>query len=310
MFFYVLSCIILVLLLVGIFLSFKYRNPYKWIHFVGFPGSGKTTLSVKLAQQHIKKGWTVYANFPIPGCYLFDPDDLGKYSQYSNSLIILDEIGLVFDNRNFKAFSNEVRNWAKLHRHFRCKVISFSQSMDYDSKLRAITDKLYLLVNYFGWFSAAKEIRMKWVAVQPDTNSEGRIAQAMVLSPFILAPFGARIYTFIPHWTKYFDSFETMDLPDKVYKKILYPANMPKKFIPKPLRNSDFIAVADPAAAARRAGSHKLFFSKFAAAHKSPSPPDPLKTSGDSASESEDDFEGSSQKNYPEQYEIDITSFL
>lgn len=307
---YVLLCIILMLLLVGIYLSFKYRNPYKWIHFVGFPGSGKTTLSVKLAQQHLKKGWTVYSNFPIPGCYLLDTNDLGKFSQEANSLIILDEIGLVFDNRNFKAFSNEVRDWAKLHRHFRCKIISFSQSMDYDSKLRAITDKLYLLVNYFGWFSAAKEIKMKWVAVQPDTNSEGRIAQAMVLSPFILAPFGARIYTFIPHWIKYFNSFEVMDLPDKDYKKILYPGNIPKKFVPKPLRNSDFIEFSDPAPAAHRAGSNKGFFSKFGAAKKSPPPLEPLKTGEDAACASENGFEGSSQASIVQPSDLDLSNFL
>lgn len=310
MFFYVFSCIILVLLLVGIFLSFKYRNPYKWIQIVGFPGSGKTTLSVKLAQQYLRKGWSVYSNIEIPGSYLIDPDDLGKFWQATNSIIILDEIGLVWDNRKFKDFKDHSRDWAKKHRHHKHKVYSFSQSMDYDSKLRDVTDKLYLLINYFGWLSVAKEIRMKWVAVQPDTNSEGRIAKAMIISPFILAPFGARIYTFIPHWTKYFNSFELPDLPHKEYKKILYPSNMPIRFIPKPLRNSDFIAIADPAPAARRAGFYKRFFSKFGAAHKSLFPPKPLKTSGDSASESEDAFEGSLQKNYPGQTEIDITSFL
>lgn len=249
---YVLPSILALLLLAGMFLSFKYRNPYKWTHIVGFPGSGKTTLAVKLTQQHLKKGWTVFSNIRVPGAYLIDPNDLGQFFVSPKSLIILDEIGLVWDNRDFKSFKQHSRDWAKYHRHHRHKVISFSQSMDYDLKLRSVTDKLYLLVNYFGWFSAAKEIKMKWVAVQPDANAEGRIAQGMVIQPFILAPFGARIYTFIPRWVKYFDSYDTEELPKKEYELIQYPAKMPRRFIPKKLRNSRFIQTpgAEPAQSA------------------------------------------------------------
>ena len=54
MFGYVLAVICALLLLGCMYLSFKYRNPYKWTHIVGFPGSGKTTLAVKLTQQHLK----------------------------------------------------------------------------------------------------------------------------------------------------------------------------------------------------------------------------------------------------------------
>lgn len=248
---YLLPCFLGLVLLIGMYLSFKYRNPYKWIHTVGFPGSGKTTLCVKLTQQHLKKGWTVYSNIKIPGAYLIDPNDLGQFFVSPKSIIILDEIGLVWDNRDFKSFKQHSRDWAKYHRHHKHKVYSFSQSMDYDLKLRSVTDKLYLLVNYFGWFSAAKEVKMKWVAVQPDANAEGRIAQGMVIQPFILAPFGARIYTFIPRWVKYFDSFETKALPHKEYEAIQYPAKMPKRFIPKHLRNSKFIQTPSGPAAAQ-----------------------------------------------------------
>lgn len=250
------SVAIALVLIWGIFLSIKYRNPFKWYQIVGFPGSGKTTLAVKLTQQFLSKGWCVYSNIEIPGSYLIDPDDLGKFWQSPNSIIILDEIGLVWDNRKFKDFKDHSRDWAKKHRHHKHRVYSFSQSMDYDSKLRDVTDKLYLLVNYFGWFSVAKEITMKWVSVQPDANAEGRIAKAMIISPFILAPFGARIYTFIPHWIKYFDSFELPELPKKEYRKIQYPAGLKKKFIPKILRNSDFVQISEelPARKVRRTG--------------------------------------------------------
>lgn len=260
MFLWVLSLFVLVSLCLGIFLSLKYRNPYKWTHVVGFPGSGKTTLCVKLTQMHLKKGWTVYSNIKIPGAYLIDPDDLGRFFVSPKSLLILDEIGTVWDNRNYANFKQHSRDWAKYHRHFRHKVYSFSQSMDYDSKLRSITDKLYLLVNFFGWFSVAKEIKMRWVAVQPDANTEGRIAMAMVIQPFILAPFGARIYTFIPRWVKYFDSFDTKDLPKKEYELIQYPAKIPKRFIPKNLRNSNLLQTSDSMAPAELRSIDKDLF--------------------------------------------------
>ena len=50
----------------------KYRNPYKLYMVFGRKGSGKTTLMNKLAQQYLKKGWSVYSNSDIPGCYQFD----------------------------------------------------------------------------------------------------------------------------------------------------------------------------------------------------------------------------------------------
>lgn len=56
----------------------KYRNPYKLYMVFGKKGSGKTTLMTKLALQYQKKGWRVYCDREIPGCYLYDIKDFGK----------------------------------------------------------------------------------------------------------------------------------------------------------------------------------------------------------------------------------------
>ena len=57
-----------------------YRNPYKLYMVFGNKGSGKTTLMTKLALQYKKKGWNVYCDREIPGCYLFKTEDFGKYA--------------------------------------------------------------------------------------------------------------------------------------------------------------------------------------------------------------------------------------
>ena len=93
----------------------RYRNPYKLIMVFGKKGSGKTTLMVKLSIKYIRKKRPVYCNVPgIPGTYYFDTDIIGIAAFPPESVIMVDEVGMVWDNRNFKNFSNEVRYYFKL----------------------------------------------------------------------------------------------------------------------------------------------------------------------------------------------------
>lgn len=221
---YLIICLILIILCIPfVYLTIKFSNPYRCIMIVGVPGAGKSTLMVKLAQQYRARGWNVYADTYIPGTYKIDPSDLGQFAQDEKSIILLDEIGTTWDNRAFKQFQTYSRDYFKLHRHHKHRIFMFSQSFDVDKKIRDVTDKIYLLINFFGWFSVAKEIKMRWVAVQPGENSEGRLAKAMIVTPFLLAPFGARMYIFIPRWVKLFNSFELDPLPAKTYAYTPYP---------------------------------------------------------------------------------------
>ena len=85
--------------------------------YFGLPGSGKTTFLTMLAQKElrkIRKNKSVYdkvlTNFYCDGCYKIDYKDLGHYS-IENSLILLDEITLDADSRDFKQFD-------KFHKSF------------------------------------------------------------------------------------------------------------------------------------------------------------------------------------------------
>ena len=73
----------------------------------GLPGQGKSTYLAKLAKKAIKKKIKVYSNFYIKGCYKLDFDDLGVHD-YSDCLILIDEISLFCDCRSWKNFNADL----------------------------------------------------------------------------------------------------------------------------------------------------------------------------------------------------------
>ena len=96
----------------------------------GKKGSGKSTLMCKLALKYTKKGFKVYCNSYIPGTYYFDAADVGFYHFPEKSVLLIDEVGMIWDNRDFKSFKKEVRDYFKLQRHYKHIVYLFSQSFD------------------------------------------------------------------------------------------------------------------------------------------------------------------------------------
>lgn len=198
-----------------IYLFRKYKNPYKLIMVFGKKGSGKTTLLAKLAYQAIMEGKTVYSTVYVPGAWLFNVEDIGKKVFEPDSVIFIDEVGMIWDNRQFKNFRTDVRDYFKLQRHYKNTVYLFSQTFDIDIKLRNLTDSMYLCRCYMGWFSVAKKIRRDIVLTEPIGESEARIADSLEFEPWWLSIFGARtrIFTYIPKWSKLYNSFEVEQMP-------------------------------------------------------------------------------------------------
>lgn len=189
-------------------LTKKYLNPYKLYMVFGKKGSGKSTLMTRLAIKHIKKGWTVYCSEPInvAGVRYFDIKWVGRRTFDSNSLVLIDEVGMIWDNRDFASFAHCVRDWFKLQRHYKCKVYLFSQSFDIDKKLRDLTDGLYLCSTKFRVFSWAKRIHRSVVLTESEADRESRISENLEFDNILTWPFGGRILTYIPRYAKYFDS--------------------------------------------------------------------------------------------------------
>lgn len=202
------------------FLTRKYVNPYTLTFIFAKKGQGKSTLLTKLALQHLKRGWTVYSTDPIPGCYYVPVEDVGYYEFEPHSLLIIDEIGMIWDNRNFKKFPVEVRDWFKLQRHRQVKVICASQSFDVDKKIRDLADNMFLLQKKFRVFSWGKRILKVLDIVEADgnTQSESRIVDQLKFDSLFFFWAGSRTLTFIPHWVKYFDSFAAPELDHKEWE--------------------------------------------------------------------------------------------
>ena len=113
--------------------------------YFGSPGCGKSTLLTSIAVRERKRGryQHIYTNFYCKGFEKIDFHDLGRY-HFSNSLLLLDELTVDADNRDFKNFDAAVRDFLIYHRHTHCDVIYATQ--DYsavDKKIRNLTEELY-----------------------------------------------------------------------------------------------------------------------------------------------------------------------
>lgn len=195
--------------------------------FFGSPGAGKTTLAVKMAINNRKKYDGVYLNFDhkIDGGYICELDGLGEWTFPDHSYIAIDEAGIEYNSRAYKALPKPAIAWFKKHRHYRCDVDVFSQSWeDMDVTLRRLTTELWYLYR-LGPFTLARRVYKR---VTVDKNTEQIIdgyKMASMLWLFIWflqleLPNGVgNVFspkfklTFRPFYYKYFDSYSKDDLP-------------------------------------------------------------------------------------------------
>lgn len=203
--------LLLVLLFVYFYIvSLKFRNPYKLVMIFGKKGSGKNTLLTKLSIKYNKMGYKVFSDSEIYNTYKLDTDWIGRYDFPENSVLMVSEAGITWDNRDFKSFSKEVRNFFKLQRHKKVIVYLASQSFDVDKKLRDLTDEMYLLTNYMGIFSVAKKIN-KHIAIH--NASDENDGESFLTETFSFDfPWNWKL-TYIPRYIKFFNSFEADSFP-------------------------------------------------------------------------------------------------
>ncbi len=223
-------------------LTNPYKNPYRLIMIFGRKGAGKSTLLTKLAIKHQSKGWTVYSTEPLPGSILIKPSDIGfielpdfnykprNWDDYHGIVLFLmrihdkffphlpkvcllmDEVGSIWDNRQFKNFKPEVRDFFKLQRKRHIKCYLFSQTFDIDLKLRNLTDEMYFVRNVGRVFSYGKKIRKFFTIRKNGVDGSSDLSEGYDFEPFLFFFLGTRTLTFIPYWAQFFNSFSCPQL--------------------------------------------------------------------------------------------------
>ena len=184
--------------------------------YFGVPGCGKTTLLTKFAVRELKRmkrGRSpykhVYTNFYCKGAEVIDYRDLANY-KITDSLILLDELAMDADNRKFKTFSDNMRDFFILHRHLGCDIIYATQSYEMvDLKIRQLTAQLWYMqktvVPFLSAFTTAKKV-YRTISINEHT-SELTLGYRFCN---LLEAFFASNYkcVFRPRYYKYFDSFD------------------------------------------------------------------------------------------------------
>lgn len=191
--------------------------------YFGVPGCGKTTLLTKFAVKELKRiKWgrskykNVYTNFYCKGAKQITYDDLKTHKLY-DSLIILDEITLDADNRKFKQFTDDIRDFFILHRHLGLDVIYATQSYELvDLKIRQLTQELWYMsrtvVPFFRRFTSAKRIyRNININEYSSELTMGyrfcNLIESIFVKNYKLA--------YRPKYYKYFDSYEEGSLGER-----------------------------------------------------------------------------------------------
>lgn len=188
--------------------------------YFGAPGSGKSTMAARLAQQAMKRGIKVYSNVEIKGCYILDPQsDIGIYD-ISNGLVIIDEAGIEFNNRAHKEFTAAQNKWFKLYRHAHCDIVIFSQGYnDMDLKLRLLATRYFLVERSF----LPKFIRCRRIAKRIGIND----MDSQITDLYQFVPFSRRLY-YGPRYWKLFDTYAMPPYPKKRWRIYGVPATPSK----------------------------------------------------------------------------------
>lgn len=178
--------------------------------YFGVPGSGKTTFAAYLAKKRLKKHKVVLSNVNIKGTYEINKSDIGQF-MIRNCLLLIDEAGIDYNNRNYKKFDDDSTYFFKYHRHYNVDIAIFSQDYeDMDKKLRKLATKYYIVKRSILPGFIKRKLISKRIDIDKLTNQ--------IIDKYSFALFGTK-YIYCPKLWKMFNSCTYKYLPIKDFKK-------------------------------------------------------------------------------------------
>ncbi|MBE6148635.1 MAG: hypothetical protein E7167_04020 [Firmicutes bacterium] len=186
--------------------------------YFGVPGVGKSTILVREYKKNRRKYDHIYSiNIQIKGVPLITKEDLEKY-KFKNTLILWDEITMDADNREFKSFSHDLRDFFILHRHLGCDIVYATQNFEnVDKKVRDLTSELWYMsksvIPLFKNFTSAKRIYRK-ININEFTSDLTlgyrfcNFLESIFVSNFKLC--------FRPFYYRYFDTHDELSLKGRL----------------------------------------------------------------------------------------------
>ena len=204
----ILCASILGIVLLFNFLTKKFTNPYTFTLTFGRKGSGKSCTMQKDLIKHYKKGWHCFAdsNTDLDFVKRIDARNIHNYHFPPKSLVCIDEINLLWDNRDFKNFSPQVQKFFREQRKHKVKVLAYSQTFDCDKKLRDLTDRLAIQRKILRVFSFRRYYYKTVVILSAsETRDTAKMTDDYKKQSFI---FGGFDFTYIPKYINCYDTNE------------------------------------------------------------------------------------------------------
>lgn len=119
---------------------------------MGLPGQGKTLLMARWAEQDMRRGHRVAANFRLVGAdFLPDFASIIQWcSRNPNGVLYIDEAGVVLSSRNWRAIPLEIQILFAQHRHFGLDLIWAAQRVgQVDKSLRELSQYISRIKKVF-----------------------------------------------------------------------------------------------------------------------------------------------------------------
>lgn len=183
-------------------------NPYDLVCYFGKKGSGKTSLISALRYELRDDFDYFYCSDKVEGTQYIDITKLGDFVPKPNSVLFIDEIGLVFNNRDFKSFDKQKIEFFKLQRHYKCKVICFSQVYDDSDKvIRNLFDEIHIVSRFARIFQMDRKINRKFDIFNYSNGNEDDKKGGTIIDVYKYK--GLPKFRFLPRWIKSHDSFST-----------------------------------------------------------------------------------------------------